>query len=67
MAGYCTSVRSYFYEPLRKYSTRVQYPAILPSHTSNNRFSIYYCDLATPRRLTATAHAQYKGRCCVHI
>ena len=31
-----------------KYSTRVQYPAILPSHTSNNRFIIYYSDLAAP-------------------
>ena len=51
MAGYCMSVRSYFHSPAARENTaQVQYPAILPSHTSNNRFIIYYCDLAAPRR-----------------
>ena len=46
------SVWPYFHEPQVSeiYSKRVQYPAILPSHTSDNRFIINYSYLAVPRR-----------------
>jgi len=30
-----------------QYSTRVQYPAILPSQPSNNRFIIYHSDFSS--------------------
>ena len=66
MAGYCTNVHPYFHKLQARENTaqECKYLAILPSHTSNNRFIIYYSDLAAPRRQTASAHAQYKGRCC---
>ena len=48
MAGYCTSVQLYFNEP--QVSETQHKSAISPSYTSNNRFIIYYSDLAAPRR-----------------
>ena len=48
MAGYCTSVRLYFHKPQASENTaRVQYPAILPSQPSNNRFIIYHSDFSS--------------------
>ena len=63
MAGYCTCVRPYFHEP--EASTRVQYPAILPSQP-RNRFIIYHSDFSSIWKI-ATAIAWFKGRFCVHI
>ena len=61
MAGYCTSVQLYCHEPqVSENTAQVQYSAILPSQSSNNRFIIYHSDLAAPRRQTATAHVHYK-------
>ena len=57
----CLSVRPYFHEPQAGENTADK-SAISHSHTSNNRFIIYYSDLAAPRKQTATVHAQYKGR-----
>ena len=34
-----------------KYSTRVQYPAILPSQQSNNRFIIYHSDFSSIQKI----------------
>ena len=67
MAGYCTSVRPYFHEPQASENTDAHSCNIQPYCLLTHQIIVYYSDLAAPRRQTATAHAQFKGRCCVHI
>ena len=69
MAGYSTSVRPYFHE-LQASENTAQECNIQPYYLLNHQIiDLLYTTLilVASRKQTATAHARFKGRCCVQF